>query len=118
MGGGNHIDRQVEAEDFGNFWRHQTTERGQDIGVVTLALFEQLGLIHFIVKQTFVAVVLTESVVTEQDGIAGHVGHHAVRPVQHRRFHEDQLFAVTNIQRVAGFHDVKIPLRMVMMTGN
>ncbi len=116
MGGGDHIHRQVEAEDLGDFWRDQAAERGQDVGVVALALFEQLGLIHFVVEQTFVAVVLTEGVVTEQHRVTGHVGHHAVRPVQHRRFHEDQLFAVADIQRVAGFHGVEVPLRMVVVT--
>jgi hypothetical protein len=31
------------------------------------------------------------------------------------RFNEDQLFAVAEIQRVAGFHGVEIPLRMMVM---
>lgn len=97
------------------FWRDQTAERGQDVGVVALALFEQLGLIHFVVEQTFVAVVLAEGVVTEQHRVTGHVGHHAVRPVQHWGFHEDQLFAIADIQRVAGFHGVEVPLRMVVV---
>ena len=35
--------------------------------------------------------------------------------MQHRGFHEDQLFAVADIQRVAGFHGVEVPLRMVVM---
>ncbi len=115
VGGGNHVHRQVEAKNFGDFWRHQAAERGQDVGVVALALFEQLGLIHFIVKQALVAVVLTEGVVAEQHRVAGHVGHHAVRPVQHRGFNEDQLLAVADIQRVAGFHGVEVPLRMVVV---
>ena len=115
MGGGNHIHRQVEAEDLGDFWRDQTAERRQDVGVVALALFEQLGLIHFVVEQTFVAVVLAEGVVAEQHRVTGHVGHHAVRPVQHWGFHEDQLFTVTDIQRVAGFYGVEGPLWMVVV---
>ena len=115
MGGGNHIDRQVEAEDLGNFWRHQTAERRQDIGVVALALFEQFGLIHFVVEQTFVAVMLTKGVVTEQNRVACHVSHHTVRPVQHRGFNEDQLFAVADIQAVAGFHRMEIPFRVVVV---
>ena len=59
---------------------------------------------------------LTKGVIAEQHRIAGQVGHHAVRPVQHRGFYEDQLFTVTDIQRVAGFHGVEVPLRMVMVT--
>ena len=47
--------------------------------------------------------------------VASHVGHHAVRPVQHRGFYEDQLLAVADIQRVAGFHGVEVPLRMVVV---
>ncbi len=35
--------------------------------------------------------------------------------VQHRRFHEDQLLAVADIQRIAGyFHHLKIPFRMMV----
>ncbi|MNI69069.1 hypothetical protein D3C73_1247970 [compost metagenome] len=98
MRGGNHVNRQIEAEDFSDFWRNQAAERCQDVGVVALALFEQFSLIYFVVEQTFVTVVLTKSIVTEQHGITGHVSHHAVRPVQHRGFNEDQLFAVTDIQ--------------------
>ncbi len=115
VGGGNHLHRQVKAEDLGDFRRHQAAERGEDVGVVALALFEQLGLIHLVVKQTFIAVVLAEGVVAEQHRVAGHVGHHAVRPVQHGRFHEDQLLPVADIQRVARFHGVEVPLRMVVV---
>ncbi len=115
MGSGNHIDRQVEAEDLSDFRCNQTAEWRQDVGVVTLALFEQFSLVNFVVKQTFVAVVLTEGVVTEQHRIAGHVGHHTVRPVQHRRFNEDQLLAVTNVQRITGFHYVKVPFRVMVV---
>ena len=115
VGGGNHIHRQVKAEDLGDFRRHQAAERRQDVGVVALALLEEFGLVHFVVEQALVAVVLAEGVVAEQHRVAGHVGHHAVRPVQHRGFHEDQLLAVADIQRVAGFHGVEVPLRMVVV---
>ena len=115
VGGGNHLYRQVKAEDLGDFRRHQAAERRQDVGVVALALLEQLGLVHFVVEQALVAVVLAEGVVAEQHRVAGHVGHHAVRPVQHRGFNEDQLFTVADIQRVAGFYGAEIPLRMVMV---
>ena len=118
MGSGNHLHRQVEAKDLGDFWRHQAAERREDVGVVTLALLEQFGLVHFVVEQALVTVVLTEGVVTEQHGIAGHIGHHAIRPVQHRRFDEDKLFAIADIQCVAGFHGVEIPLRVVVVTVN
>ena len=63
-----------------------------------------------------VAVVLTESIVTEQHRVACQVSHHAVRPVQHWCFDKNELFAVTDIQRVASFHHIKIPLRMMVMT--
>ena len=115
VGGGNHRYRQIEAEDFVNFRRHQAAEGRQDVGVVALALFVQFSLVHFIVEQMFVAIVLAEGVVAEQHRVAGQVGHHAVRPVQHRRFHEDQLLAVADIQRVARFHGVEVPLRMVVV---
>ena len=115
VGGGNHLHRQVETEDFSNFRRHQAAEGRQDVGVVALALFVQFNLVHFIVEQVFVAVVLAEGVVAEQHRVAGQVGHHAVRPVQHRRFHEDQLFTITDIESIAGFHHVEVPLRMMMV---
>ncbi|CQZ65332.1 Uncharacterised protein [Salmonella enterica subsp. enterica serovar Typhi] len=35
--------------------------------------------------------------------------------MQHRRFHEDQLLAVADIQRIAGFHHLKIPFRVMVM---
>ena len=116
MRGRYHIDWQVKAQDLGNFRRYQAAERRQDIGVVTLALLEKLSLIHFIVEQMFVAVVLTESIVTEQHRVACQVSHHTVRPVQHWRFDKNELFAVADIQRVASFHYIKIPLRMMVMT--
>ncbi|CCJ76068.1 hypothetical protein BN135_1132 [Cronobacter muytjensii 530] len=112
---GNHLHRQVKAEDLGDFRRHQAAERRQDIGVVAQALLEQLGLVHFIVKEMLVAVMLAEGVVAEQYRVAGQVSHHAVRPVQHRGLDEDQLFAVADIQRIAGFHHVKVPLRVMVM---
>ncbi|MND84923.1 hypothetical protein D3C80_768260 [compost metagenome] len=115
MGGGNHIHWQIEAENFSDFWRHQAAERRQNVGVVALALFEQFALIHFVVEQALVAVVLTKSVIAEQHRVTRHVSHHAVGPVQHRGFNEDQLFAVANIQRVTGFDRVEVPLRMVVM---
>ena len=118
MGSGNHIDRQVEAEDLSDFRRHQTAERRQDVGIIALALFEQFGLVNFVVKQTFVAVVLAEGIVTEQHGVAGHVGHHTVRPVQHRRFNEDQLFTVADVQAVASFYHVEVPFRVMMVSVN
>ncbi len=58
VGGRNHIHRQVKAEDFGNFRRHQAAERGQNIGIVALALLIKLNLVNFIIKQMFIAVVL------------------------------------------------------------
>ncbi len=116
VGGGNHRYRQIEAEDFVNFRRHQAAEGRQDVGVVALALFVQFTLVHFIVEQMFVAVVLPEGVIAEQHRVAGQVGHHAVRPVQHWRFDEDQLLTVADIESVASFHHVEVPLRMVVMT--
>ncbi len=118
MGGGNHLYRQVKAEDLGNFRRYQPAKGGEDIGVVALALLKQLGLIHLIIEQMFVAVVLAEGVIAEQHGVAGQVGHHAVGPVQHWRFDKDQLFAVADIQRIASFHHMEIPFRVVMVTVN
>ena len=118
MGGGNHIHRQVKAEDFGNFRRHQAAERGQNIGIVALALLIKLNLVNFIIKQMFIAVVLAEGVVAEQHRVAGHIGHHAIRPVQHRGFDKNQLLAVADIQAVAGFHHLKIPLRVMMVSGD
>ena len=116
MRGGNHVHRQVEAEDLGDFRRYQAAEWREDIGVITLTLLEQFGLVHFVVEQAFIAVVLAEGIVTEQHRIAGHIGHHAVRPVQHRGFDEDQLLAIADIQAVTGFYGVEIPLRMVVVT--
>ena len=65
-----------------------------------------------------IAVVLAEGVVAEQHRVAGHIGHHAIRPVQHRGFDENQLFAVADIQAVAGFHHLKVPLRGMVVAGN
>ncbi|MNJ56364.1 hypothetical protein D3C77_519070 [compost metagenome] len=115
MGGGNHVDRQVEPENLGNLRCHQATERCEDVGVVALALLEQFDLVHFVVKQMFIAVVLAEGIIAEQHRIAGDVGHHAVWPVEHRRFDKNQLFAVADIQRVTGTYDVEVPLGVMVM---
>ncbi|MNC06277.1 hypothetical protein D3C75_537840 [compost metagenome] len=115
MGCRNHIHRQIEAEDFSDFRRHQAAERGKNVGVITLALFEQFTLINFIVKQMFITVMLTKGIVTEQHCIARHVGHHAVWPVQHGGFNEDELFAVADMQTVTGFYHIEIPFRMMVM---
>ena len=62
------------------------------------------------------AEVLSEGIVWKQDPILFQEGEHAVRPMQHRSFHENQLFAITDIQGVAGVYNVEIPLWMMVMT--
>jgi len=58
--------------------------------------------------------VLAKGVVGEQDGIAGHVGEHAVRPVQHRRFDEHEFLAVAQVQFVAGLDHMEVPVLVVV----
>ncbi|MOA59812.1 hypothetical protein D3C78_1845190 [compost metagenome] len=71
-----------------DFLGHQRAERGQDVGVILDALFLQLDRIALVVEHLRAGVVLAEGVVTEQHGVAGHIGGHAVRPVQHRHLDE------------------------------
>jgi len=61
----------------------------------------------------FCCIVLSECIVTEQDIILGQIGEHAVRPVQHRRFNENELLRA-DIQPVAGLDGSEIPVLMVM----
>ncbi|MNY10689.1 hypothetical protein D3C86_1436780 [compost metagenome] len=116
VGGGHHAHRQVEAEHFLDLGGHQRAEGGEDVGVVTLALLHQLGLIHLVVEQVLVAVVLAEGVVGEEHRIFSHVGHHAVGPVQHGGLDKHQLLAVAYVQAVAGLDRLEVPLRVMMVT--
>ena len=118
VGGGHHAHRQVEAQHFLDLGGHQRAEGGKDVGVVALALLHQLGLVHLVVEQVLVAVVLAEGVVGEEHRIFGHVGHHAVGPVQHGGLDEYQLLAVADVQAVTCLDRVEVPLRVVMMAGD
>ena len=102
-----HIDWQVKAQDLGNFRRYQAAGTASDIGVVTLALLEKLSLIHFIVEQMLVAVVLTESIVTEQHRVACQVKSSCCPASAALAFRQNELFAVADIQCVASFHYIK-----------
>ncbi len=115
VGGSHHAHRQVEAQHLLDLGGHQRAEGGEYVGVVALALLHQLNLIHFVVEQVLVAVVLTEGIVGEEHRILRHIGHHAVGPVQHGGLDKHQLLAVADIQAVAGFHRVEIPLWMMMV---
>lgn len=118
VGGGDHRQRQIEAEHLVDLGGDQRAERREDVGVVTQALLQQLLLIDLVVEQVLVAIVLAEGVVAEQHGVAAEIGHHAVGPVQHRRFDEHQLLAIADVQAVAGLHRDEVPVRLVVMAGD
>lgn len=57
---------------------------------------------------------LTESVVAKKDVVAGQVRRHAIRPVEHFHFDEDEFLAVADIDRVARFNGFEIPFLVVL----
>ena len=65
-----------------------------------------------------IAVMLAKGIITKQHCIFGHIGHHAIWPVQHWRFNKDKLFTIANIDAVAGFNYFEVPFRVMVMADN
>ena len=61
----------------------------------------------------FLSVMLAEGVVAKQDVVPGQIGEHAVGPMQHPGFYEDQL-PLSQRQPVLGFDRHKVPLLKIM----
>ncbi len=113
MARADHIQRQIESGHFIYLLCDELAERRQDIGIILQCLIEQLGLIHQVVVHVFGAIMLTESVVAEQDIVPGQIAEHAVRPVQHLCLNENEAF-FAQAQFVAGLDSHEIPVLMIM----
>ena len=77
------IKCQIQTFDLIQFLRQDRCERIQDVGEILDCLFIQQALIRLVVKEFFHSIVLTERIIGKQDVVAGHIGRHRIRPVQH-----------------------------------
>jgi len=80
----------------------------EDIGVLFDGLLAQLLPVNLVVEAEGGGVVLTEGTVGHQEALAGDVGRHAVRPVQHGDLDRDQLTA-SEADLVAGLDGLEAP---------
>ena len=117
MARADHADRQVQTQNLVNFFGDEFAERSENIGIIFQSLGKQLRLIHHVVIQRLGCVVLPKGVVAEKNVFSRHIGEHGVGPVKHLRFHKNQL-AVSDLERVAGFHGHKVPVLMVVAFQN
>ena len=108
-----HVDGELEREDLVDLLDHAIAERREDVGVVLERLLVELFLVHLVVETERRGVVLAEGVVRHEDVVPGEVGEHAVRPVEHRRFDEDELVRA-DVDPVARAHLSEFPVLVVM----
>ena len=59
---------------------------------------------------------LSERVHREQDIVACQVCCHGVRPVKECHLYKDQFLSISDIQRVPGFHNMKIPFTLTILS--
>ena len=88
MRGGDQL--QIEGLDSFENVENLLAVGGDDIGVVALRLFHDLGKIHFVVETDRSRDVLTERVVGEENLFFGHVRDGRFRPVNHRDADESE----------------------------
>ena len=118
MGRSDHSDGQVEFADFFEFLCQNGGKGVEDVGEVFHGFAVQETLVGFVVEQFFYGIVLAEGIHREEDVVAGHVRCHGIRPMEHTHFYENKLFAIADVEAVAGFDDVEIPAPFAVLAFN
>ena len=118
MGRSDHSDGQVEFADFFEFLCQNGGKGVEDVGEVFHSFAVQETLVGFVVEQFFYGIVLAEGIHREEDVVAGHVRCHGIRPMEHTHFYENKLFAIADVEAVAGFDDVEIPAPFAVLAFN
>ena len=108
----NHVDRDTHLEDFIDFPRNHGAVEVEDIGIVFHGFLIEFCLVYAVIVHSFAGIVLTETVVAEEDVFAGHISEHRIRPMEHSGFDEDEL-AVAQVQGIAGLDVDEVPILVI-----